>query len=188
MRYFVLISTFQKLSSAGVYFSTRVKQPELATPENFARKEIFGTAFKSLLSVQLINCPYLVTDLQERFPQQISNARGEGTICAVNASSTEHRGKLINSLLQKGKCTWCDACTYSHLVFVLFPLVCYVNMSMDITDSEILSCVCLLATTGVQTSACGVSALRLRPALIAQRHHADIFLNILEDVLLEHQP
>ena len=49
MRYFVLVSAFQKLSSARVYFSTRVKQPELATLENFARKEIFGTAFKSLI-------------------------------------------------------------------------------------------------------------------------------------------
>ena len=37
--------------------------------------------------------------------------------------------------------------------------------------------------TGVQTSACGERALRLRPALIAERHHADIFLDTLEGVL-----
>jgi 4-aminobutyrate aminotransferase/(S)-3-amino-2-methylpropionate transaminase len=36
---------------------------------------------------------------------------------------------------------------------------------------------------GVQSGPCGDQTLRLRPSLIFQPHHADIFLNILEKVL-----
>lgn len=38
---------------------------------------------------------------------------------------------------------------------------------------------------GVQTSGCGVHSIRLRPMLIFQPKHAEIYLNILEQALKE---
>ncbi|KAL8592664.1 hypothetical protein ACOMHN_037604 [Nucella lapillus] len=40
---------------------------------------------------------------------------------------------------------------------------------------------------GVNLGSCGTSTLRVRPALILQRHHVDIFLNVLRDVLKDLQ-
>ncbi|KAJ8946955.1 hypothetical protein NQ314_008756 [Rhamnusium bicolor] len=38
---------------------------------------------------------------------------------------------------------------------------------------------------GVQSGGCGVSSIRLRPALVFQEHHADIFLDVFRQVLRE---
>jgi 4-aminobutyrate aminotransferase/(S)-3-amino-2-methylpropionate transaminase len=40
-----------------------------------------------------------------------------------------------------------------------------------------------LRNKGVHTGASGVRSIRLRPSLTFNQHHADIYLNCLEDVL-----
>ncbi|XP_078611984.1 4-aminobutyrate aminotransferase, mitochondrial-like [Branchiostoma floridae x Branchiostoma japonicum] len=45
--------------------------------------------------------------------------------------------------------------------------------------------VATLRNKGVQCAGCGAKALRIRPALIFQPHHARMFLDILEDTVLE---
>ncbi|KAJ8947724.1 hypothetical protein NQ318_017985 [Aromia moschata] len=42
-----------------------------------------------------------------------------------------------------------------------------------------------LKQKGVQTGGCGIKSIRLRPALVFQEHHADIFLDIFRQVLKE---
>jgi len=78
-----------------------------------------------------------LTDLESRFPQFLSNTRGRGTFCAVDADTTGRRDEIINRL----------------------------------------------RLLGVHTGGCGESAIRLRPALIFQPSHANIFLDKMENVL-----
>lgn len=78
-----------------------------------------------------------MTDLQERYPGQLSGARGEGMFCAVDVRDAKHRDQLL-------------------------------------TD---------LKNSGVLAAGSGSHTLRLRPTLIFQERHADIFLDIFDDVL-----
>ena len=41
--------------------------------------------------------------IQERFSDQISNARGIGLFCSVDVKSTEHRDKLMGDMKGKGE-------------------------------------------------------------------------------------
>ena len=43
---------------------------------------------------------------QERFSDQISNARGIGLFCSVDVKSTEHRDKLMGDMKAKGEFTF----------------------------------------------------------------------------------
>jgi 4-aminobutyrate aminotransferase / (S)-3-amino-2-methylpropionate transaminase len=43
----------------------------------------------------------------------------------------------------------------------------------------------ILSVSGVQSGGCGEDSIRLRPALIFQEHHADIFLDRFRQVLTE---
>lgn len=78
-----------------------------------------------------------LTDLQTRYPQYLSNARGRGTFCAIDCDSGGRRDDVLNRL----------------------------------------------RVHGVHAGGCGNSAIRLRPSLIFQSGHANIFLQKLEDVL-----
>ncbi|XP_065898676.1 4-aminobutyrate aminotransferase, mitochondrial-like [Dysidea avara] len=75
--------------------------------------------------------------LQELYPQQIHNARGVGTFCAIDGHTVEIRDKLLVEL----------------------------------------------KNNGVMIGGCGKQTIHLRPSLIFQPHHAEIFLNIFEYVL-----
>lgn len=76
-------------------------------------------------------------DLQTRYPQYLSNARGRGTFCAIDCDSPGRRDDILNRL----------------------------------------------RVHGVHAGGCGNAAIRLRPSLIFQSGHANIFLQKLEDVL-----
>ncbi len=40
--------------------------------------------------------------LQEKYPSQLSNARGVGVFCAVDVKDQQHRDKLVGALKEKG--------------------------------------------------------------------------------------
>ena len=76
-------------------------------------------------------------ELEGRYPQYLSAARGRGTFCAINCDSGARRDMVLAGL----------------------------------------------RTRGVHCGGCGEAAIRLRPALVFQPHHANILLETLEDVL-----
>merc|ERR1719154_156803 len=41
-------------------------------------------------------------DIQDRFPEVLSKARGRGTICAVDVKNVELRDKILTTLRQRG--------------------------------------------------------------------------------------
>ena len=49
--------------------------------------------------------------LQERYPNQLSGARGVGMFCAVDVRDAKHRDKLLTELRNDG---WC--------IYLSFPL------------------------------------------------------------------
>jgi len=78
-------------------------------------------------------------DLQNQFPGLIKNARGLGSMCAVDMPSTAKRDQIMGKM----------------------------------------------RNYGVHTGGCGTSTLRLRPSLLFEKHHANIFLETLSTVLYE---
>jgi 4-aminobutyrate aminotransferase/(S)-3-amino-2-methylpropionate transaminase len=76
-------------------------------------------------------------DFQNKFPNHLNSARGRGTFCAIDCSSTELRDKLVNELRNQG----------------------------------------------VQAGGCGDRAIRFRPTLVFQPHHANIFFDKFETCL-----
>ena len=78
-----------------------------------------------------------LTDLTQRFPETIGNARGLGTFRAVDMSTSSQRDQVLSELRLRG----------------------------------------------IWAGGCGEKSIRLRPALIFEEEHADIFLSELENVL-----
>jgi len=78
-------------------------------------------------------------DLQNQFPCLIKNARGLGSMCAVDMPSTAKRDQIMGKM----------------------------------------------RNYGVHTGGCGTSTLRLRPSLLFEKDHANIFLETLSTVLHE---
>ena len=44
-----------------------------------------------------------------------------------------------------------------------------------------------LFNLGVNTGGCGPNTIRLRPTLVFQKHHSDIFMDTLEGILKENK-
>jgi 4-aminobutyrate aminotransferase / (S)-3-amino-2-methylpropionate transaminase len=99
-------------------------------------------------------------DLSNRFPVEVHNVRGIGTFCAFDCDTAEKRDEIVARLKTEGN--------------VYFDFGYFV--------SNFLSAFICLAT-GIQSGGCGDKSVRLRPALIFQPYHADIFLERLERVL-----
>ena len=78
-------------------------------------------------------------ELEGRYPQYLSAARGRGTFCAIDCDSGARRDQVLAGLRARG----------------------------------------------VHCGGCGEAAIRLRPALVFQPHHANILLQALEDVVKE---
>ncbi|ODN06100.1 4-aminobutyrate aminotransferase, mitochondrial [Orchesella cincta] len=76
-------------------------------------------------------------NFQNKYPNILNSARGRGTFCAIDCTSTEVRDKIVNELRNQG----------------------------------------------VQSGGCGDKAIRFRPTLVFQPHHANIFFDKFESVL-----
>lgn len=97
-----------------------------------------------------------LTELQKKFPNKISNARGAGTMQAVDARDPKLLAKLIQKLREAGK----QQIGFSWFSFVTIPLF-----------------------SGVLVGSCGDRTMRLRTTFIFKTHHAEIFLDRCEVVL-----
>ena len=73
---------------------------------------------------------------------------------------------------------------------MLFPSAGLIGVQVD-SPLLTLCTVCLngvlWCVTGVLTGACGDKTLRLRPTLIVENKHVDIFLDLLDQVLQENK-
>jgi 4-aminobutyrate aminotransferase/(S)-3-amino-2-methylpropionate transaminase len=76
-------------------------------------------------------------DLQRKYPNLVTNARGSGTFCAVDALDVKIGNSIVSSMRQKG----------------------------------------------VQCGGYNTKVMRLRPALVFQPRHAEIYLDTLDSVL-----
>lgn len=97
---------------------------------------------KHLIENTVITGKYLLSgleQLQSRFPDLLSRARGVGTFCSFDFPNGEQRDKAVALLLHKG----------------------------------------------VSAGACGAVSIRMRPQLIFQPKHAELFLGCLEETLKE---
>lgn len=101
-------------------------------------------------------------DLSVRYPQNIRNLRGIGTFCAFDCSSPEKRDEIVAKLKEKGTLR--------------------IDFSFPIRAFELFYFYPLCAS-GIQSGGCGDMTVRIRPALIFQPSHADIFLDRLDKVL-----
>jgi len=109
-----------------------------------------------------------IKQLQNEFPALLSRARGRGTFLAVTCSNGKLRDDLVGRLRAKGwynlfTCWEFNCFQYKHYLHVTFY---WLNL-------------------GIQSGGCGDDSIRLRPALIFQEHHADIFLDRFRQVLAE---
>lgn len=95
--------------------------------------------------------------LEDEFPQLINSTRGRGTFLAINAETSELRDSIIGKMKQRGVCR--RECIF--LVTRYFVL-------------------------GVLMGGCGDKSLRLRPSLIFQERHADVFFERFRQVLNEY--
>jgi 4-aminobutyrate aminotransferase/(S)-3-amino-2-methylpropionate transaminase len=103
-------------------------------------------------------------DLSKRYPQHIkNNVRGIGTFCAFDLSSPQKRDETFVKLQHHGMYEL-NLIHFKKIIKLIFFLFFRMN-------------------SGVQSGPCGEQTLRLRPSLVFQPHHADIFLDILETVL-----
>jgi 4-aminobutyrate aminotransferase/(S)-3-amino-2-methylpropionate transaminase len=82
-----------------------------------------------------------LTRLEGLYPDQLSQARGVGLYCAIDARDTILRDRLLTSLRNRG----------------------------------------------IHIGGNGERSIRLRPSLIFQRQHADIFLDKLEQAVVENK-
>lgn len=101
---------------------------------------------------------------QNKNPNLLNSARGRGTFCAIDCSSTEIRDKIIAGLRNQGKILW--------KIVLLITVIIILYLSLF-----------LFYTTGVQAGGCGDKAIRFRPTLVFQPHHANIFFDKFETVL-----
>lgn len=97
-------------------------------------------------------------DMSKRYPQHVKNVRGIGTFCAFDSSSAEKRDEIVAKLKEKGN--W------------LIVALKWNRKKHFYLESK-----------GVQSGGCGDVSLRIRPALVFQPYHADIFLDKFEKVL-----
>lgn len=95
-------------------------------------------------------------DIEKDFGNLVNSTRGRGTFLAINAANTKLRDEILVKLKTKGN---------FQLFYSLVPTF-FLNL-------------------GIQSGGCGEQSIRLRPALIFQEHHADIFLDKFRQVLKE---
>lgn len=67
------------------------------------------------------------------------------------------------------------------------PIKKYPNILLeeDLTTGQVRSLVFELKQNGILVGTCGSNSIRLRPSLIFEKYHADIFIEILEKILLK---
>ena len=100
-------------------------------------------------------------DLGQRYPNLVKNVRGRGTFCAFDCDTMAKRDQLVDQLKVEG------------LKKLIIEFCVYINQS-------ILN---IVFFQGVQTGGAGPVAVRLRPSLVFQPHHAAIFLDRLQKAL-----
>ena len=106
-----------------------------------------------------------LTQLQQKFPSQISNARGAGSMQAIDARNAQHRDQLLLALKNIGKFSRLD------IYFAKCKKVSYVISSFfDVV-------------LGVNAGANGERTMRLRNTLVFGSKHAEVFLDRFEEVL-----
>ena len=74
-----------------------------------------------------------LTQLQQKFPSQISNARGAGSMQAIDARNAQHRDQLLLALKNIGKfsrfyfakCNKVSDVIFSFVVFFFFRCKCW---------------------------------------------------------------
>lgn len=96
-------------------------------------------------------------DIGRRYPNQVANVRGRGTFCAFDCPTMAKRDELVEILKTEGISLKLVQIRFSFNFFFL--------------------------TLGVQTGGAGPVAVRLRPSLVFQPHHAAIFLDKLDNSL-----
>lgn len=97
--------------------------------------------------------------LEKEFPGVLNSTRGRGTFLAVNAETTAVRDKILKGLMRKGD----EELLKEGNLF--FNFNCF--------------------NLGVQSGGCGTQVIRLRPALVFQEKHANIYLETLRGVIKE---
>ena len=103
---------------------------------------------------------------QAKYPDLIMNVRGMGGFCAVDARDAETRDRIITKMRGRGRLS----CMMPHTLCMvhLFPAS--------------LSCAST-SPTGVHCGGSGQRTIRLRPALVFQPKHVDVYLDALNGVL-----
>ena len=93
-----------------------------------------------------------------QYPSILHSARGVGTFCAISFKDQKTRDEIATLLMQKGK-------------------IAGINVGLFLVSDFL---------TGVFINSCGTDSLRFRPALIFQPKHANILLNIFEEVVKDY--
>lgn len=98
-------------------------------------------------------------DFGNRYPNLVKNVRGRGTFCAFDCVTMAKRDQLVEELKVEG----------INSLFFSLTIMYLINWSIDFK--------------GIQSGGAGPVAVRLRPSLVFQPHHASIFLDRLEKAL-----
>lgn len=108
--------------------------------------------------------------LQTEYPSIVHSARGQGTLCAISFASEQLRNEIVRKFLNKG--TNHSPTPPPKQAQLKRSSICFSSLASA-------------SLSGVVVVGCGTEGIRFRPPLIFQPRHANILLNIFNDILKE---